>query len=212
MSNANTIRRQVAGNQALTLASVGNVSTTVTAFILNANGAIPSNPYAGEASPILSGGVVPLQAGATGLWLGTGAVMHVRASGVFSGATAGTTTIALTLWEVPAAIVAAGGLTQTSQTGFNSAAATGASAAVTNASGAFQFDAYIQLDGAGNLNGQFEAALDNTATNNDWLVVTKITSVTGLTEADLNFVLTIALGASTAGFTATLSEFAIDAE
>ena len=83
MSNANTIRRQVAGSQALTLAPISNLVATETNFVLNANGAIPSNPYAGEASPILSGGVIPLVAGATGLWLGTGAVMHIRATGTW---------------------------------------------------------------------------------------------------------------------------------
>ena len=207
MSNANTIRRQVAGSQALTLAPISNLAATLTNFVLNANGAIPSNPYAGEASPVLSGGVIPLVAGATGLWLGTGAVMHIRATGTVVAADSSSGLI-LDLYEVPASVVAAGGLTQTSQTSFNLLATSG-SAVVPGAAGTFNwsFDARLQLSGTGSLTGEFTTQIYDTVT-----VYANTTAVASLGEADLNFVIAAEGVASHANTTVTMDEFAIDVE
>lgn len=201
MSNASTVRRQVSGSQQLTLAPISNPGTTKTAFVLNNNGLTGSG-----------GGVIPLQAGTTGIYQGTGQVIHVRADGSFSGVTGGTTTIALELYEVPASVIAAGGLTATSFTGYNAVAAPGASGAVSNAAGAFQFDAFLQLDAAGNLNGAYTVVVDGQVLNSGAL--TAISSVTGLVgEADLNFVLAVTLGgAEPSTSVISLQEFAIDLE
>lgn len=208
MSNSNTIRRQVAGSQALTLAPISNLGATETNFVLNANGAIPTNPYAGEASPILSGGVIPLSAGATGLWLGTGAVIHISATGQVV-TTDSSSTLALKLWQVPASVIAAGGLTQTSQTSFVELAASTVSTPGAAGTFSWSFDARLQLSGTGVLNGQFTSKIDATAVQ---AYVTLTTEATGVAEADLNFVLS-ALGTNShLDTTVTTDEFRIDAE
>lgn len=196
MSNASTIRRQIAGTQQLTIAPISNPGTAVSNFVLNNNGLT-----------LTGGGVIPLSAGVTGLYAGTGQVLRIRATGSFSGVTATTTTITLELWEVPAAIIAAGGLTQTSQTGFN-AVSNPAAVTVSNASGAFSLITDLQLDAAGNLNGQFSGWVDDGTV----IPVTKIASVVGLVgEADLNFVLSVTLGgAEPSTSVLILDEFAID--
>lgn len=193
MSNASTVRRQVSGTQQLTLAPSLNPGTTETNFVLNNNGLT-----------LAGGGVIPLQAGNTGLYAGTGQVFIVRAAGSYSGLTAADT-ITLKLYEITAANVAAGGLTQTSQTNFVLVASSGALAAA-NAAGAFQLEAYIQLDAAGNLNGNFTANVDGTSK-----ALAAISAVTGLAgEQDLNFVLSATFSASRVGSIITLNEFAID--
>jgi hypothetical protein len=193
VSNANTVRRQVSGTQQLTTAPSLNPGTTETNFVLNNNGLT-----------LTGGGVIPLAAGNTGLYAGTGQVLNIRAAGSYSGLTAADT-ITLKLYEVSAATIAAGGLTQTSQTNFVLVASSGALAAA-NAAGAFQFEASIQLDAAGNLNGDFTANVDGTTK-----AQAAISAVTGLVgEADLNFVLSATFSASRAGSIITLNEFAID--
>lgn len=215
MANANTIRRQVGGsntgNQQLTLAAIVNPGTTKTAFVLNNNG------LTGQ-----GGGVVPIPAGNYGIVQGQGQIIHVRANGTYSGVTSGTTTIALELYEVPFSVIAAGGLTQTSFTGYN-AVGTITSTAVTSASGSFSVDAYLQLDANGNLTGTIEGDIDGV-----WVGPTAITTITGLVgpavngdtgavstqyqgENDLNFVLAVTLGgAEPTTSTLVLNEFAID--
>jgi hypothetical protein len=180
----------------LTLASIVNPGATQTQFQLNNN-----------ALTLTGGGIIPLSAGVTGLYQGTGQVLRIRAAGSFSGFTAGTTTLALVLFEVPAAIIAAGGLTATSSTGYNSVANPSA-VTCANASGAFQLEVDIQMDAAGNLNGQFSGWIDDGTA----IPVTKIQSVTGLLgEADLNFVLAVTLGgAEPSTSTLALNEFALD--
>ncbi len=132
--------------------------------------------------------------------------MHIRATGSFVTADS-SSSFKLTLWEVPASVVAAGGLTQASQTSFNSLAAS--SAVVPGAAGTFSFklDARLQLDGAGGLTGEFTDQIYTTVD-----VYADSTAVTGLTEADLNFVLTVTTIASHAVTSAALDEFAIDVE
>ena len=196
MSNASTIRRQVSGTQQLTLAPIVNPSTTETNFALNNNGLT-----------LTGGGVIPLVAGVTGLYQGTGQVLHIRLAGTYSGVTGGTTTLDIKLYEVPASVIAAG-LTQTSQTSFNKIADSAALGAA-NASGTFTLDARVQLDGAGNLQGQFTADIDSTASVAAWQKLSN--NVTGLVgEADLNFVLAGQFGVAETGDVANLNEFSLN--
>jgi hypothetical protein len=196
LSNASTIRRQISGTQQLTIAPITNPGTAVTNFVLNNNGLT-----------LTGGGVIPLSAGVTGLYAGTGQVLQIRATGTFSGVTATTTTIQIQLWEVPAAVLSAGGLTQTSQTGFN-VVSNPAAVVVANATGAFSLITEVQLDAAGNLNGEFSGWIDDGTA----IPVMKIATVTGLVgEADLNFVVTATLGgAEPTTSVLTLAEFALD--
>lgn len=198
MSNASTVRRQVAGSQQLTIAPLlGSVITTVqNAFQLNNN-----------ALTLSGGGVIPLSAGVTGLYAGTGQVLVVRGAGQIAGATGGTTTLNLELFEVPASVIAAG-LLPTVFTGFNEVGATGAKG-VAEAAGSFVIVARLQLDASGNLEGSFKGVI-NGATIFPETTITPITGLVG--EADLNFVLAATLGGAEAGVILTLSEFAIDLE
>jgi len=196
LSNASTIRRQISGTQQLTIAPITNPGTAVTTFVLNNNGLT-----------LTGGGVIPLSAGVTGLYAGTGQVLQIRATGTFSGVTATTTTIQIQLWQIPAAVLSAGGLTQTSQTGFN-VVSNPAAVTVANATGAFSLITEVQLDAAGNLNGEFSGWIDDGTA----IPVTKIATVTGLVgEADLNFVVTATLGgAEPTTSVITLNEFGMD--
>ena len=199
MSNASTIRRQVNGTQQLTIAAISAPGTTETNFTLNNNGLTGTG-----------GGVIPLTAGVTGLYAGTGQVLVIRAAGSFAGYT-GSDALTIKLYEVPAAIIAAGGLTATSNTGFNLVHSSG-SVTVSNAAGAFSLVARLQLDSAGNLNGSASAEID-TGTFEGPAVISGAANVKGLVgEADLNFVLSITAGSSVSTLVANLNEFAIDLE
>ena len=199
MSNASTIRRQVSGTQQLTIAAISAPGTTETNFTLN------NNALTGT-----GGGVIPLTAGVTGLYAGTGQVLVIRAAGSFAGYT-GSDALTIKLYEVPAAIIAAGGLTATSNTGFNLVHSSG-SVTVSNAAGAFSLVARLQLDSAGNLNGSASAEID-TGTFEGPAVISGAANVKGLVgEADLNFVLSITAGSSVSTLVANLNEFAIDLE
>lgn len=201
MSNASTIRRQVSGTQQLTIAPLlaSVISSTPTAFQLNNN-----------ALTLSGGGVIPLSAGVTGLYQGTGQVLAVRAAGSYSGATSGTSTIALTLYEIPASLLPIANTLAGAQTftNWNIICTGGGGAAVAGASGSFQLQAQLQLDAAGNIDGQFSIEMDNVTL----VSPAKITQVTGLVgEADLNFALVVTLGgAEPSTEVITLNEFAID--
>lgn len=204
MSNASTIRRQIAGTQQLTLAPLvgSTITTTATAFQLNNNGLT-----------LTGGGVIPLSAGVTGLYAGTGQVIWIHAAGVLTGGTANTSTLALTLYQVPASLLPIANTLSGAQTftNWNSIATQSAvnlstiSATVT--SGSFSLDAYVQLDGNGNLNGDYASNIFGTTK-----AQTALTPVTGLVgEADLNFVLVATLGgAEPAGELVTLDEFSLN--
>jgi len=200
MSNASTIRRQVSGTQQLTIAPLVNPGTSQTAFTLNNNGLTGTG-----------GGVIPLSAGVTGLYAGTGQVLVIRAAGTATGFTADSTTLILELFEVPAAIIAAGGLTATSFTGYNEVFATSAldlSLTAGQTTSSFRVEARIQLDAAGNLSGEYEGWINGTV-----VAQATISVLNGLVgEADLNFVLAATLSASTSATILTLNEFAIDLE
>lgn len=197
MANANTVRQQVSGTIQLTLAPLSGtvITTTKTAFQLNNN-----------ALTLSGGGVIPLAAGVTGLYQGTGRVLHVAATGTVTGATASTTTLALELYEVPAATIAAG-LTATSFTGWN-AIKTSSTVTIGQTNCSFSFDARLQLDAAGNLMGQATDVIDSQ--QDAWAAITAITGLTG--EADLNFALVATLGGAETGVVVTLDEFRIDLE
>src|ERR1022692_2156538 len=90
MANASTVRRQVGGTQQLTIAPLNFAvtSTTPTAFQLNNNGLT-----------LAGGGVIPLVAGVTGLYAGTGQILHLSFTG--TAAAPGAANLTLALYEVP---------------------------------------------------------------------------------------------------------------
>lgn len=198
MSNASTIRRQVSGTQQLTIAPLlgSTITTTETAFQLN------NNALTGT-----GGGVIPLSAGVTGLYQGTGQVLVIRSSGQYSGATAASTTLELELQQIPASLLPIANTLSGAQTftNWNEIATSGVKTLGT-AIGSWQFEAFLQLDAAGNLEGTFEANIDGQ------IVTPAIANViTGLVgEADLNFAMTAVLGTATTGVVLTETEFALD--
>lgn len=199
MSNASTIRRQISGTQQLTLAPLvgSTITTTATAFQLNNNGLT-----------LAGGGVIPLSAGVTGLYQGTGQVIWIHAAGGYSGATVGgsNTTLALTLYQVPASLLPIANTLSGAQTFTNwNTVGTQAAATLGTATGSFTFDAYVQLDAAGNLEGTYDSNIDGTTK-----AQTVITAITGLVgEADLNFVLVATLAGTEVGVVVNMNEFAL---
>jgi len=196
MSNASTIRRQVTGTQQLTIAPLlGSViTTTETAFQLNNN-----------ALTLTGGGVIPLSAGVTGLYQGTGQVLWIHSTRMYTGVTSSTLEIELQL--VPASLLPIANTLTGAQT-FTNWSEIGTSGAVTvsTTTGSWSFDAYVQLDAAGNLEGDYSANIDGTTK-----AQTVITPITGLVgEADLNFVVTAVLGASIPGAVVTMDEFSLN--
>ncbi len=202
MPNASTIRRQIAGVQQLTIASILGtvVTTTETVFQLNNNGLT-----------LTGGGFIPLSAGVTGLYQGTGQVLWIHATGTLTATTANVATLILKLYETPAAnlpfpappaetsaiVIAASNLVGLSVAGTLGAGAT---------NGSFQFDAFVQLDSQGNLEGYYQANVFGTTTPR-----TAITPITGLVgEADLNFLLTATQGVAEIGNIVTLDEFSLN--
>jgi hypothetical protein len=206
MSNASTVRRQVSGTQQLTLASLsGTVITTIASpFVLN------NNALTG-----VGGGLVPLAAGNTGLYLGTGQVMHIAVAGSYSGATAASTTLEIELIQITAAGLAAatintlaGQQAAVTAAGSTKIADSGA-LQVAQAAGSFTLDAYVQLDAAGNLEGNFTAQIDSATT----AALQKLSSVpTGLAEIDLNFFAVAVLGVAETGVVVTVNEIRLDLE
>jgi hypothetical protein len=197
MSNASTVRRQVGGTQQLTLASLlgTTITTTQTPFSLN------NNALTGT-----GGGVIPLQAGNTGLFAGTGQVLHIAFTGTLTGATSTTTTLLLELFQVPAAIIAAG--TQATLSNDNAVAATSAKA-ITGTQASYSFDARLQLDNAGNLDGSFTSQIDSASITSP-VATTQVTGLVG--EADLNFIMAATLGGAETGVVLIPGEFRIDLE
>jgi hypothetical protein len=206
MSNASTIRRQIAGTQQLTLAPLSGtiITTTETAFQLNNNGLT-----------LTGGGYIPLSAGVTGLYAGTGQVIAVHIAGTVTGGTAASTSLIIKLYQVPAAalplpvsdsvanIVTAGAtLIATSATGTLAAAKT---------SGNFSLDANLQLDANGNLTGDFTAQIfaSTTGVSGGATQAATTQAVLSAGEADLNFLVSATLGGTEAGVIVTLEEFAL---
>lgn len=205
MSNASTVRRQIAGTQQLTLAPLSGttIGTTETPFVLNNNGLTQAG-----------GGLIPLQAGTTGIYQGTGQVLHIRVAGSYSGATASSTTIQIALYLITAAGLAAATInTLAGQQAAITAAgttkiATSGALQVSTAVGSFTLDAYVQLDTAGNLQGQFTSLVDFATLVSPVKLTNEPTGLAG--EGDLNFFATALLGTATSGVIVTLNELGLD--
>jgi len=197
VSNASTVRRQVSGTQQLTTAPLlVATAATESAFQLNNNGLT-----------LTGGGIVPLMAGVTGLYQGTGQVLHIRATGTYT-CTVGTV-FTLALYQVSAASIAAGltsALIVSAATG-ETKIATSTGITTARAAGGFTFDARLQLDSLGNLNGQFTTEIEDQISI--WADTTVATGLLG--EQDLNFVLTALSTTHTVG-SLILTEFALDLE
>lgn len=196
MSNASTVRRQVSGTQQLTIASLLGIitSTTATAFKLNDNGLT-----------LTGGGVIPLSAGVTGLYQGTGATLHVAAVGNVIGLS--TTTLTLALYAVPASLLPIADTLAGQQTFTNwLLLATSTLRAIGAVTASWSFDARLQLDAIGNLEGQFTDEINSLV---DVYAATTARLLTG--EGDLNFVL-VATQGTAAGTSVTCQEFRIDLE
>jgi len=201
VSNASTIRRQVSGTQQLTLAPLSGtvITTTATPFSLNNNGLT-----------LTGGGIIPLSAGVTNLYAGTGQVIWIHAAGTITGATAASTTLLIGLYEVPASslpfastvvttanVVTAGGVLIAATTGLT----------VDTASDSWSLDAYVQLSASGTLDGWFQAQISNATT----VARAATTVVTGLVgEQDLNFLISATLGTAETGVVLTLNEFSLN--
>jgi len=121
--------------------------------------------------------------------------------------TASLISLALTLYEVPASLLPIANTLVGAQTFTNwNVVATQAAAPVLTAVGSFQFEAYLQLDAVGDLQGTYTSNIDGVIKTS-----TIATTVTGLVgEADLNFVLVATLGGTTTGVILTLNEFGLD--
>jgi hypothetical protein len=160
---------------------------------------------------LTGGGFIPLSAGVTGLYQGTGQVLWIHATGTLSATTANVATLVLKLYETPAAnlpfpappaetsaiVIAASNLIATSTAGTLAAGQT---------NGSFSLDAYVQLDSQGNLQGWFIADVFGTITAR-----TALTTVTGLVgEADLNFLVSATQGVAEIGNVVTLDEFSLN--
>ena len=201
MSNASTIRRQVSGTQQLTLAPLTSavISTTATPFSLNNNGLT-----------LTGGGIIPLSAGNTGLYAGTGQVIWIHAAGTITDPTAATTTLLLGLYQIPAsALPLASTVVTTANIVTAGATLIAATSALTVASvsDSWSFDAYVQLSGNGELDGWFQAQISN-ATAVARAATTVVAGLVG--EQDLNFLMSVTLGASTTGVIVNLNEFSLN--
>ena len=203
MSNASTIRRQVSGTQQLTLAPLSGtvITTTATPFSLNNN-----------ALTLTGGGIIPLSAGVTGLYQGTGQVLWIHAAGTVTATSANVLTFIPTLYQVPASALPLASTVVTSANLVSAGAtliATGATGtfAAGETAGSFSLDAYVQLDGQGNLEGWFQSQTFASTTG----AKTATTIVTGLVgEADLNFVMAGQFGVAETGDIAYLDEFSLN--
>jgi hypothetical protein len=199
VSNASTIRRQVGGSQQLTIAPLlgTTITTTATPFSLNNN-----------ALTLSGGGIIPLSAGVTGLYAGTGQVIQIHAAGVATGLTTSSSTLLFTLYQVPASALPLASTVVTSANlvtaGATAIFAATVSGAIAGTQGSFSMDVFVQLDGQSNLYGHGSANVLNTITADKI-----ITPVLTTGEADLNFVLGVAIGTTEAGVIVNLDEFSL---
>ncbi len=203
MPNASTIRRQVSGTQQLTIAPLlaSVISTNETPFTLNNNGLT-----------LTGGGIIPLSAGVTGLYSGTGQVLWIHAAGTATGMTSASTTLLISLQQVPAASLPfASTVVTTANMVTAGASDVGDTAAITTGtgqtSGAWSVDYFLQLDAQGNLTGDYQYQIFGGTTG----AKAATTTVTGLVgEADLNFVLSAQLGGTATGVVIVLDEFSLN--
>ena len=179
------------------------ISTTETPFSLNNNGLT-----------LTGGGIIPLSAGVTGLYQGTGQVLHFHGAGTITGTTSASTTLLISMQQIPAAslplastvVTTANVLTAGGADVFDTAAITVGSG---QTSGAWSVDAWLQLDAQGNLTGDFQYQIFGGATG----AKAATTTVTGLVgEQDLNFILSATLGGTATGVVVTLDEWELSLE
>jgi hypothetical protein len=198
--NASTIRRQISGTQQLTIAPLSGttITTTQTVFQLNNN-----------ALTLVGGGYIPLSAGVTNLYQGTGQVIWIHATGQLTGGTVSSTTLAIELYQIAAANLPLPSTdTSSTVTGLSNAVALQAAVTLgsTETAGSFSLDAYVTLDSQGNINGYYQSNIFGTTK-----AQTVITPITGLVgEQDLNFLFTATLGGTETGVIVTLDEFSLN--
>jgi hypothetical protein len=230
VSNASTIRRQVSGILPGTLAAFTPLAPLpfdiATCFALNGvpgelNSLLVSNT-------IVTGGVVPLMVGpgqnnggvSQGwpndvgavsnyqLYSGTGRVLRIRATGSVTGLA--NSTLALMLYEVPGSSLPLSPLVTTAAelvTAGGVLIATSVTGAVGAETGSLTFEALVQLDAEGNLEGSFTSEINSTVGQEQ-----AITVASGLVgDADLNFVLAAIAGTADL-VSVVVDEFAIDWE
>lgn len=186
----------------MTIAPQAGTLATHVVFQLNNN-----------ALTLTGGGFIPLSAGVTGLWLGTGQVLHIRATGNVAPVVGATDTLAIKLFQITVAGLASSpaptNATIISPSGGSSLVAD--SGTITTAAGtsaAFSADYRLQLSSAGVLLGQFTVTVGGTVA-----VYAATTAIAGLGEADLNFFISLANPTGhTSSVIATLDEFALDVE
>lgn len=160
---------------------------------------------------LTGGGYIPLSAGVTGLYQGTGQVLWLHAAGTMTATTANVATLIIKLYQTPASnlpfpafpaetsaiVIAASNLIATSATGTLGAGAT---------AGSWSMDAFVQLDSQGNLEGWYQGNVFGTITTR-----TIITPVTGLVgEADLNFLVSATQGVAETGNIVTTDELSLN--
>lgn len=201
MSNASTIRRQILGTQQLTIASVTNAgSAAPTAFVLNNNGLT-----------LTGGGVIPLSAG-PGPYKGTGNVIKVIATGNF--VAAADDDLTLTLYIVPASVIAAGtvgGVAFQTFTNWLSVCATTLQV-IDSLASSFSFEADLQVSSTGYLEGNFIYNIGILPSPPAWAVTSAIAGTSlPAGDADLNFVLVYTLASTGTGTVLNLEEFRVDA-
>src|SRR5258708_7285502 len=126
---------------------------------------------------------------------------------MYSGATASSTSLEIELQQIPASLLPIANTLSGAQTftSWNEIGAVGGGTVAT-ATGSFTFDAYVQLDAAGNLEGDYSGNI--AGTTKAQTVITPIAGLVG--EADLNFAITVVLGTATTGVVVTLDEFSLN--
>jgi len=212
MPNASTIKRQIGGSQQLTIAPMlVSVAATENVILLNNN-----------ALTLTGGGAIPLSAGVTGLYAGTGQVLHIHFTAVVSALTA-TGTIGFNLYVVPASslplTLTSGALTASALvTAGATKIATGVVGTAGSAgatSGSYSLDAYVQLDPKFTLSGWFYSNYGVTSPTGAKTVITgNGTANEGVAlagEQDLNFLVSAVSGTETTG-TITPQEFSLSWE
>lgn len=215
MANNNTIRSQISD----VTTSPGLQNTFSQTGITYAAATSTETMFTLSAGPVtgLGGGVIPLSLGnpqnyafsvgaqqtaATPPW-GSRSI-RVRAMG-HSVAGAGMS-LTIKIYQVTAAIIAAGTLTSTSFTGATNIATTG-SQSVASVTTCFELTCDLQLSSTGRLTGRLQGHVDTTAV----ALVTLTNSPTGLLgEGDLNFFVTAAWSAGSSSGAVVLDEFSLE--
>jgi acetaldehyde dehydrogenase (acetylating) len=176
--------------------SIPTITTTQTVFQLNNN-----------ALTLTGGGYIPLSAGVTNLYQGTGQVLWIHVTASVTGAVASTTTVVVDVYAIPASALPLPS-TDSSATVVGLSTIIGAlSAGTVDANGdcTVSYDAYIQFSADGEINGTFQGVIGTVSTAKT--VITPFNLSGG--EADLNFLATVTCGGSATTGTITPNEFSL---